>query len=445
MAQSKLENGIPILGEEVEKYDSFKFLLGKWCKITKIPPNERANHIILTLRGKALLAAQHMSDEDIESENGVEKLVKVLDSVYVPDKLRHRLDVYVKFSNLTRKEGGSVLEHLNDFQNTFLEFKKLSAGVINYGDELLALQLIKSCRLSETDNKLVLAQMIEPPSSENVSDILKRVFPAGSEEQKSTTENQTSSDVLLSNTESQGGQENTTYFAKGNRGGRGSYRPSFNTRGRQQKRTGSWNRNSSNQPRKNPLGPDGRYTLCSVCDSIWHYFRDCPHMKKVKKDQKNKESSQEVNLSFISFVGCASNDDKKLQQLLDDSKGYAILDSGCSTTVAGEEWFSKYVDNLSVGDKLKIKVKMSDESFTFGDGKTHKAKRRVTFPCWAGGERADMTADIVDCKIPLLLSRKSMSAVGMVLDFSDHTALLKDRKIKLKITSSGHYALPLSL
>ena len=111
-------------------------------------------------------------------------------------------------------------------------------------------------------------------------------------------------------------------------------------------------------------------------------------------------------MSFISFVGCASKNDEKLKALLKDSQGYALLDSGCSNTVAGEEWMSQYMKNLSVTEKLKIKVEPSNESFTFGDGNTHEALRRITFPCWVGGKSADITADIVECKIPLLLSRK---------------------------------------
>ena len=126
-------------------------------------------------------------------------------------------------------------------------------------------------------------------------------------------------------------------------------------------------------------------------------------------------------------------------------KGYALLDSGCSNTVAGEKWISKYVESLSNNDKRKIKNMPSDESFTFGDGNTHKATRRIQFPCWVGGKSADITADIVDCKIPLLLSRKAMTKAEMVINFGNHTANINGRSIKLKRTDSGHYALPISL
>jgi hypothetical protein len=38
-----------------------------------------------------------------------------------------------------------------------------------------------------------------------------------------------------------------------------------------------------------------------------------------------------------------------------------------------------------------------------------------------------------------------MSKVGMIIDFSKHIATVQERAIKLKVTHSGHYALPISL
>ena len=74
-------------------------------------------------------------------------------------------------------------------------------------------------------------------------------------------------------------------------------------------------------------------------------------------------------------------------------------------------------ESLSNNDKSKIKYMPSEESFTFGDGKTHKATRKINFPYWVGGKSADITADIVDCKISLLLSRKAMTKAEMVIVF----------------------------
>ena len=60
-------------------------------------------------------------------------------------------------------------------------------------------------------------------------------------------------------------------------------------------------------------------------------------------------------------------------------------------------------------------------------------------------KRGRITTDVVDCNIPLLLSRKAMKNAGMVLDFRKDVISINGATIPLKTTKSGHYALPISL
>ena len=92
----------------------------------------------------------------------------------------------------------------------------------------------------------------------------------------------------------------------------------------------------------------------------------------------------------------------------------------------------------------------SSQAFTFGDGKTIQAFKRVKIPVHWGGEWGIITADVVKAKIPLLLSAKVMLNAEMVLDFKQATVRLKvdvgkTATIKLNKLNSGHYAIPLSL
>ena len=182
---------------------------------------------------------------------------------------------------------------------------------------------------------------------------------------------------------------------------------------------------------------------CNICKSIQHLRYNCPYAQEVQEILDRKKAG----INFSMFVGCASSDTNNLQSLLNESKGYAILDSGCSTTVCGEKWLDNFVKSLSDEDRFKIKIEPSAQEFTFGDGNTVRSKRKVTLPCWMGGVSGELTTDVVCCNIPLLLSRKSMKSTGMLLDFKNDTATVgtKRQVIKLRTTSSGHYALPLSL
>ena len=72
----------------------------------------------------------------------------------------------------------------------------------------------------------------------------------------------------------------------------------------------------------------------------------------------------------------------------------------------------------------------------------------ITLPCWLGGVRGEVTTDVIPCTIPLLLSRKSMKMFGMILDFKNDKISFGSNVsncIGLRVTSSGHYAVPLTL
>ena len=70
----------------------------------------------------------------------------------------------------------------------------------------------------------------------------------------------------------------------------------------------------------------------------------------------------------------------------------------------------------------------------------------MTFPIWTTGTEGELTSDVVDANIPLLFSIKGMEKAEMRLDLRRAEVRLRDESIiKLKKTSSGHYAIPLGL
>ena len=135
----------------------------------------------------------------------------------------------------------------------------------------------------------------------------------------------------------------------------------------------------------------------------------------------------------------------KLQTLVDESECGAVIDTGCSTTVCEKQWLQSYKESLSEYERTQISEQASTSSFTFGDGRTVHSQSRVTVSCWIGGLRAEITTDVVDSNVPLLLSRKSMKSTGMRLFFDKDVLEVGGKSIKLVTTASGHYVLPISL
>lgn len=133
------------------------------------------------------------------------------------------------------------------------------------------------------------------------------------------------------------------------------------------------------------------------------------------------------------FVAYAKNNSEKLNKLVSDCYGHALLDSGCSTTVCGEMWLSNYYDSLS-----------DYATFTFADGVSVKSIKKINLPYYIRDMRAMIEVDVVSCNIPLLLSKYSMKKGKMCLNFGDDSAVINGRKMLLKSNDSGHYLLPLS-
>ena len=129
--------------------------------------------------------------------------------------------------------------------------------------------------------------------------------------------------------------------------------------------------------------------------------------------------------------------------LVRESLGMGILDSACTRTVTGETWLNVYLDTLSDSDRACVKWSKADTMFIFGDGIEVKSVKEIEFPVIIGKKRVRIKANVVKNEIPLLLSKASMKRAKLVLNFNNDTAEILGQNVKLHITSSGHYCVPL--
>ena len=82
--------------------------------------------------------------------------------------------------------------------------------------------------------------------------------------------------------------------------------------------------------------------------------------------------------------------------------------------------------------------------FKFGNGKRIKAHKTARIPIVLGSKKVNLDTDVVMEDIPLLFSRSSMKRANTQLDTSKDTVNMLGEKIKLIVTSTGHYAVPIS-
>ncbi|KAK3894849.1 hypothetical protein Pcinc_001422 [Petrolisthes cinctipes] len=166
---------------------------------------------------------------------------------------------------------------------------------------------------------------------------------------------------------------------------------------------------NKNSRRHNPLRPDGRVTRCVNCGLKFHWARPDAYENRPEDECGDQENDKEtVHLSiFMGYAGSGSESNRKLQRL-DEANGCAVLDTGCSTTVCGSEWIENYLVGLSDYDRAQVTEGPSTSTFTFEDGATVPLVKKVTLPCYVGNGpiRATLVTDVVQCNIPLLLSKR---------------------------------------
>jgi len=194
------------------------------------------------------------------------------------------------------------------------------------------------------------------------------------------------------------------------------------------------NKTEKNEQR-NSADKYGNTRKCYVCGSEYHMSPVCPRNVYVNTTNE-KTKQEEESYTVVDSPGMMS-------VLMTETINYAILDTACSSTVCGIDWLKSYIQTLSEDEKLRIEENESETTFKFGDSNVFKSMKKVKFPVNIIGDRANITADVVNCSIPLLFSKKSMKRAQMKLDLENDIAVIHGKEVKLRCTSSGHYCLPL--
>ena len=81
--------------------------------------------------------------------------------------------------------------------------------------------------------------------------------------------------------------------------------------------------------------------------------------------------------------------------------------------------------------------------FKFGSGKLIKSLKRVTVPTCIAGKNIDLTTDVIEADIPLLLSKEAMKKSNPRINFANDKIHIFDVEIPVHFSSSGHYCIPI--
>ena len=423
----------PLLNEDTS-YERWKKELTLWEICTEVPVAKRAAVVCLTLKGKARDIAVNLDVAAIQSENGIKALTDELDKLYLKDEDQRKYAAYENFEKFKRPHDMSIAEYIVEFEK---KNTKLVEYDINLPDAVRAYRVLESANIPKDKGELARATLTKLTYDNMKKQLLKIFDSVISPDKKVPIKEE---DVYYGEEEEEeDAEEEGVYYEESGRGyHRGNYRGNYRGRFR-----GRFNRGRSrgyyrgnNQQRKvtfeDTRKKNPRNTVCVICKSIYHYARDCP-------DKDKKEAGNDDSMSLF------NNDVKDcyLETFLGETLNKAILDSGCINTVAGRIWIDNFLSCLDEKHLSEVKIRKESARFRFGDGDVQNATEKYTIPAWIKGKKITISVFIVECTIPLLLSRKSMARANCKIDFRKNKARICGQVIDLSFTESGHYYIDL--
>ena len=422
----------PAFGGE-KTYERWKEEIAAWELICGVDKKKQALLIALSfpegseVRDKVF---NEVKNADLNKEDGLKVLLEHLDKWYKRDDLSAAYESWTKFDSYKKVKEEEMDKYIMEFDK---RSKTLSKHKVTIPNCILAFKLLDSAGLDTQEKQIVMTAVTfdEPDKMYDAMKLALRKF-FGSQEvlslnQKtnvvSNSENSNTSAVVIKS-EPVFSAEEVQIIDRGRgrgrfRGGRGFTRNRYNQRGGVQRNSMDWR---------------GNTRKCYVCGSEFHLASSCP--KNVYINNVDEETDECLMASVRGST--------EMTALVVESFNCAVLDSACTSTVCGNDWLQSYMHALSEKEVLKVTEEDSNTTFRFGDGEVHASMKKVKIPVTIVGKKINIVTDVVDCGIPLLLSKKSMKKAKIEIKFEDDTAVIFGRRLKLTCTSSGHYCIPLT-
>lgn len=252
---------------------------------------KQALAITLSLLGRARESALEIAAHDLNTDTGMDVLLTKLDSVFLKEERDRQYEVYTEFDRINRPSDMSMVDYIIAFERRYNKIHKFK---MELPDAVLAFKLLDTVGLNTKEKQLALTAC-STISFDNMKSALKRIF----------------GDNVSSPQEG-----DSAYFTKC---------------------TGKCERSSnSEQPQRiaagtNPLDKYGRRTRCAVCQSTYHWVKDCPNKTEHEKLAKAVASKSDVEECNIALFSNESPSDTQIFMM--EALGSAVIDTACTRTV----------------------------------------------------------------------------------------------------------------
>jgi len=441
MATSSNKLGPGDFDESKYTWKNYKKEVEVWSKFTKLSDDKKGPALWCSLTGKAKEAIQEMEIAEISAADGLQKIIDKLDTLFKIDENQAAYMAYQEFESFVRSPDISL-------QDFVVRFESLNSKIKAHGmalpEGVLAYRFLHSANLSTEEMNLCRATINEF----KYTDMKKKVLSLfGDKAQNQGLKSRIKEEPVfyggqMSNQRqfNHSGFRGSNWRGRSGRGGGGARGGSMGQRGR----GNLYNTSPASSGKLNPPGRFGTTSTCAHCGSRFHWVKDCPE-KVARKgtDQAINYCGMEQNEAEVQIELLQKSEDS-MKWFLGETMGCAVIDSGCSKTVAGKQWMNCYLDQLNIKEKEDVKIHESNSIFRFGKGSPVVSQGKIKLPAKIGSKLVTIETDVVDVEIPLLLSKESLKLAGTVLDFNCDSALMFGEQQTLIATESGHYAIPLT-
>ena len=398
-----------------DDYEKWKKKLKIWQSLTDLKKGQQGPAIFMVLEEEAQEALLEIPEGDIAKENGVQTVLEKLDILYLKDKTQCAFEALEEFESFKRQSGIGIAEFCNQFD--LLYNKTRNYGTV-LSTDVLAYRLLKSASLTKEQEQLVKATIGELNYAAMQTQLKRIHVDVGTAR---STDSKEELEV-----------EHETLYARG--GGRYRHRGSYQRGGRGGYRRPTDSSDAKEGARSRQKFPNQKG--CFTCHSIFHWAKDCPD-KYTTMQVEHKEPTDEV------FHATLFQSDDDNPTLLGETFNHAVIDCGAAKTVCGMTWWECYVDTLDEKERREVNSYPGKSIFKFGDGKEVRSNKLVTFPAIIGKIKVKIVCDVVECEIPLLLSKDSLKKANAELNFFNDSITLLGQQVELTVTKSGHYAVRL--
>ena len=231
-----------------------------------------------------------------------------IDGATSKDKKKATYDAYEKFERFKRSIGMSLGDYTIEFEEFLYCLQKYE---IKLPPAVLAYRYLNSANLTEVQSAIV-RTTISDYTYDNMVKQVKAVYSESKQEQserkiKVKVEDES---YELQETFSSNMRSNESDHFRGKGQVRGSYRGKYKGNGRKR-----------GERQKNLIARNtGEILRCNICESIFHFVRDCPDYVSGFPKKKN-----EIKLQYYT--------EEVFHTLSEET---AVLDSGCTRLFAGK-------------------------------------------------------------------------------------------------------------